>query len=314
MKITSTTWSGQPAVRLNNDRYEAMILPDFGANCISLRHLPSGVDLLRSPANAAALANAPNIYGLPVLFPPNRIRKGIFSFQQREYVFPINEPARNNHIHGFLSSMLFYHLGGAVFEYRATMEKPYLSFPHAFTMRRSYTIDEDGLSYTIMVINESSLDMPLGIGVHAAWRTECFLSPPESACRLRIPILQQWELNQDTIIPTGRTVTDSFLLSGLREGTLIPENMRLSCLVEMSSGLAELSCSKGMLSFEFDSDIRFLMLWNDGGGKGFVCIEPQSWLVDAPNLPLDMQTSGFMFLSPGESKEWTFKVRYCPVT
>ena len=50
------------------------------------------------------------------------------------------------------------------------------------------------------------------------------------------------------------------------------------------------------------------MLWNGGGGQGFICPEPQSWLVDAPNLSLPPQTSGFTALAPGQSA--TTRLRY----
>jgi aldose 1-epimerase len=39
-------------------------------------------------------------YGFPILFPPNRIEDGKFKLNGVEYSLPLNEPLRNNHIHG----------------------------------------------------------------------------------------------------------------------------------------------------------------------------------------------------------------------
>ncbi len=312
MDTRVTAWRGEPVVGMSGGGYEAVILPRFGANCVALRHLASGAELLRTPPHVHDLRDAPNVYGLPPLFPPNRIRGGRYAFQGRDYVFPINEPARGHHIHGILSSAPFRHLGGGEFEYRATPDNPYLSFPHAFTFRRTYALDEDGLSYSLELRNDSPLDMPAGVGIHAAWNTNFFSEAPAGACRLRIPVLRQWVLDPVSIIPTGETISDSALLTNLREGRLEPEKHRLSCLLEIKGREARLTGENGHLDFEFDRDIRFLMLWNNGGGSGFLCVEPQNWLVDAPNLRLEPEASGFQYLRPGQSQSWQFRNRYTP--
>ena len=85
---------------LNAGNWYAKILPDFGMNMISLacgdRHI------LRSPQNMDTLKKEPYVYGIPLLFPANRVEKGMFTFDGKSYHFPINEPARNNHIHGLM--------------------------------------------------------------------------------------------------------------------------------------------------------------------------------------------------------------------
>ena len=70
--------------------YTATIDLSAGANCIRLRNEKYGAALLREPPENP---DNPYLYGMPVLFPVNRISGGRFRFQGREYVFPINEPA-----------------------------------------------------------------------------------------------------------------------------------------------------------------------------------------------------------------------------
>ena len=61
---------------LDNGKFRAEIVPEIGGNIISLRHCASGTTLLREPSDLRELAEFPARFGLPVLFPPNRIRDG----------------------------------------------------------------------------------------------------------------------------------------------------------------------------------------------------------------------------------------------
>ena len=77
-----------------------------GANCISLRNSRYDANLLREPPEGGELDN-PYLYGMPILFPVNRIENGRFEFEGREYCFPINEPSTGCHLHGELHRMPF---------------------------------------------------------------------------------------------------------------------------------------------------------------------------------------------------------------
>ncbi|MDD3411310.1 MAG: aldose 1-epimerase [Eubacteriales bacterium] len=302
MEEQDIQWNGLRAVRLTGGGYEAVIAPDFGANCISLRRSDQAFECLRTPPSLQALAQAPNVYGLPLLFPPNRIHGGTYVFEGRAYSFPINEPARSSHLHGVLSATPFARAGEGAFVYHATREAPYLSFPHAFTLERRYALDERGLTHQIVVTNHSEHNMPLGLGVHAAWR----VFSPEA--RLQIPVLRQWAVDAHTIVPTGEKISDGPLLDTLREGRLLPEEQALSCLLECAPGPVRLSDGKVSFCCQADANTRFLMLWNGGGHAGFVCPEPQTWLVDAPNLPWSPAETGMSWLRPGETR--CYELRY----
>ena len=43
------------------------------------------------------------------------------------------------------------------------------------------------------------------------------------------------------------------------------------------------------------------MLWNMDAKHRFMCPEPQTWMIDAPNRPLPPEESGLRGLSQGES-------------
>ena len=59
-----------------------------GANCISLTHETHRAVILREPDYEKKLDN-PYLYGMPLLFPANRISGGRFYFKGREYCFPV---------------------------------------------------------------------------------------------------------------------------------------------------------------------------------------------------------------------------------
>ena len=147
--------------------WNAGICVDRGANCISLRHADYGLRILREPDPQKAWDN-PYLYGMPILFPVNRISGGAFCFEGREYRFPISEPATGCHLHGELHQRPFAvteeserHLR-CVLEHRGEQK----GFPHAFTLSMTYTLTDEGLLQTVEVENRSARNMPILLGFH----------------------------------------------------------------------------------------------------------------------------------------------------
>ena len=106
----------------------------------------------------------------------------------------------------------------------------------------------------------------------------------------------------------SQSLSDSPLIQSLREGSLVTEGQAVSCLLECRPGPISLKGPGGTLVCERDERFRFVMLWNGDGRQNFVCPEPQSWMVDAPNLPLPPETTGFEALQPGERR--VYRLRY----
>ncbi|NLA97536.1 MAG: hypothetical protein GX836_04935 [Spirochaetales bacterium] len=88
--ITEETCNGISGYRLFSGGYSAFICAHMGANCIQLTK--DDVSLLRTPPSREQFAAQQNLYGIPLLFPPNRTKDGRYMFKGREYRFPINEP------------------------------------------------------------------------------------------------------------------------------------------------------------------------------------------------------------------------------
>ncbi len=137
-------------LRSSNGAYEVKIQPQRGANCLRFEHIPSGISALRTydPDSITELDNA-FLYGTPLLFPPNRIKGGKFTFDGREYSLPINEEATGCFLHGTLHETPFEVVSASentvICRYEATNTSPYLTYPHAFTLLVKYELSEKGL-------------------------------------------------------------------------------------------------------------------------------------------------------------------------
>ena len=63
-------------VRLAGFGWQAEVLPAYGMNLIRLAR--SGSELLRTPEGETQLRREPQVYGMPLLLPPNRTAGGAF--------------------------------------------------------------------------------------------------------------------------------------------------------------------------------------------------------------------------------------------
>ncbi len=81
MNITKTTWLGYDALEMEAGGYQAMLIPAQGANLVKLVNKEKNLNILRTPQeeDKEAFAERPQLFGLPILFPPNRIEDGTYS-------------------------------------------------------------------------------------------------------------------------------------------------------------------------------------------------------------------------------------------
>ena len=305
---------GETVLRLNSCAWQAEIVASVNANMISLKHLPDGLELLRAPGSMAALRAKPEVYGIPALLPPNRIAGGEFSCNGRRYSLPVNEAGRANHIHGVLLGRPFkieeaWEQAGNAFAKLSFMfdahDIAFNGYPHEFKATLEYSFTAQEVSQRFSLENLSSSPMPFGLGFHTAFRVQA----PDFAAE--IPAGDgQWELAADTRLPTGRLIPwldgEDFRQDGGRPVASAP----VACHFPLQGtgavhDLRLRSPSRGLeIVYSFDSAYKHCAVWNDGGGKGFVCIEPMTWMTNAPNIPsLSPLETGLQLLTPGS--RWT---------
>lgn len=312
--IAQAQLSDIPTLRLSVDGNTADICPLMGANPIRLTL--GEADIYRTPPDLKAYQSAPNVYGEPLLFPPNRLNGGRFSFSGREYAFPINEPERGHHIHGLLSRTPFSLIkteekpgkARVDFSFEATKEHPYLAFPHTFSVVRTFSLSREALLQRVRVKNTSDTKMPVGVGFHTSLNLGFLPEINRDALRLFLPVKRQIMVDQRSIIPTGERM-ETALARALNKEGVAPQGKAISAHFERSLNTeARLldTQSRRAVRYEVSPSLRYFMLWNAGGQQDFICPEPQSWIIDAPNQSKDEDVSGFRALAPGEEFEvWT---------
>ena len=290
-------------LRLVGGGYEAWILPEKGANCIRLWRPDSGVEALRTLPEGPV--ENPYLYGTPLLFPPNRIAGGRFALGGREYHLPVNEPATGCFLHGTLHQTPFDVADSSTSRarlcYRAEAGA-YLGFPHAFTMELSYVLGEAGLVQQVRLTNESKLPMPAAVGFHTTFRLPFVPDSKVDDVRLQLSLGEEYLRNMATFLPTWETAVNTPFHDQAGAGELVP------CRETISRHFAQGPEHKMILTDQHTGvrivyhtpDYGFWMVYN-GGAKDFLCVEPQTWVNDAPHAPFDPQKSGFASLDPGKS-------------
>lgn len=326
--IRSCEWHGTQAVEFTKRDYTALLVPSVGANLVRLAHTQLGVEVLRTPSEREhdEFLRRPHVYGVPILFPPNRIADGRFRFDGREYRFPITRPEENNYHHGILKSQSFA-VSKAVetpdevlIETRcysnAASDAIYRDFPHAFKCKITYRLSAEGLEQEVMFGNKSDLPMPVGVGFHTPLNVP-FAGGDAADYRLRMAVGERFELNGRNL-PTGRLLPLDERFAWLRA----PEGLQATGCEAIEAGFSvreievdgrpfrgavvENRRTGVRVFYEVDSQTLYWTLWNNGGQVPYCCPEPQSWATDAPNLS-DRERWGFRSIPPGG--KWSIRYR-----
>ncbi|TBL73288.1 aldose 1-epimerase [Paenibacillus thalictri] len=313
---------GCKALRLRSGLYEALLLPERGGNLISFSHTARKTyRFLRSPRpdQEQEFADKPSRYGIPVLFPPNRIDGGVFQAAGKTYRFPVNELNLNNHIHGLFvrSPWQVLECGTAGDEAYAEIGQrvdeshpAYELFPHRFEFRIRYSLTGAGLAQQIHIRNDGEEPMPCMLGFHTAF---CF---PFSAdgrpedYKVHVTIGSRWETDK-RMLPTGKLLPLSGhdeLVAG--EGTspfakewadYYTANPRRTEEGKWNNRMHLTDAKmKIRLVYEVGGPYKQWVIWNDSAAGDFICVEPQSCAVNGANLDIPAEESGLVLLQPGE--------------
>ena len=293
---------------LKGGGYTAIINPSRGANCVSLRHGGYGAKILREPDYGKGELDNPYLYGMPVLFPVNRISGGEFEFEGRIYRFPVNEPATGCHLHGELHKTPFEILeeceSRAVFAYRSAH---YLSFPHDFEIRMEYLLSDNGLTHTVEVTNHSDQNMPCMLGFHTTFNSAFAGS---KNVKVQVELEREYERNMKNYLPTGRFPEPDEVTLGLASGDFCPFGRAVSRHYRAKKGgiMTVTDADHGLrLVYENDEKYAFRLIYN-GTGDEYVCLEPQNCAANAPNAPFGRAEGGFDFIAPHSSKKYVSKI------
>lgn len=285
----------------------AEIYPVRGANIIRLFDKKYGIDILRSPESLSDFETKnPYLYGMPMLFPPNRISDARFQFENRTYSFPVNEPNTGCFVHGVMHETEFaleeVYEDKIKLRYEATEAFPYLTFPHTFCIEVTYALSEEKLLETITICNTSTENMPVGIGFHTTFN--CF---DEDGFFVQANVEKEFSRNEK-YLPTGEFQKDSCLIKSLNSDDGYDTRKELSALFELGENhLITMKADGVKINYLLDEKYRYLMIFNSGSQGKYVCIEPQSWISNCPNIEgRDMY--GFAYIKPGEKISYSTSI------
>ncbi|MBQ4150269.1 MAG: aldose 1-epimerase [Clostridia bacterium] len=298
-------------LRSPDGAYEVKIQPQRGANCLRFEHIPSGISALRTydPEAVEELDNA-FLYGTPLLFPPNRIKGGKFTYEGREYSLPINEEATECFLHGTLHETPFEVVSqsesSVICRFEATDSTPYLTYPHAFTLLVKYELCEKGLKQTVSITNNSDLTMPVGLAFHTTFAMPFINGGDVKSIRMTLPVGEEYDRDMSDFSMTWETVNDADFHARLTSGNVIPAEQFISRHFSRPQGAAlRLTDTKSGYSVVYDADdsFKYWMVYN-GGDERFLCVEPQTWINSAPQAPAKMGDVNIIGIKPSETRDF----------
>ena len=109
-------------------------------------------------------------------------------------------------------------------------------------------------------------------------------------------------------MPTGEYLTDDFAIRFLNEGKFLVKADDYSDIFELSDNHdITINDVKKRIKIHYllDEKYKYIMLFNIGSNGDYICIEPQSWLTDSPNLKLPKESTGFISIEPYKRVSFT---------
>jgi aldose 1-epimerase len=259
----------------------------------------------------------PTRSGIPILFPfPNRIRDGTYTWNGRTYRLPLNDPAKNNAIHGFACRAPWH-----VTDEGANADSAWLTgefqlgrdapealalWPTDARLRVTFRLLDNRVRIEATVDAPGGDALPFGLGYHPYFLTAGFGG--EQAVVL-VPAERFWELREN--LPTGA----QHPVAGTRD---LRRGQSLSALTldDVLTGLpaipADAASDLGLLGvIRHPSAGPALQLYGSADFRDAVaftpphrqavCLEPYTCTTDAINLQQAGIDAGWRVLAAGQS-------------
>jgi aldose 1-epimerase len=318
--VKLTEFGGSPAVTMSAGDYTAIVAYELGSNVIKLRDDANGIEFFRYDDNTSAEDIRSAIWGLPSLYLPNRFADGILKTSDNVYNLPVNiPPPENTHLHGFLHqrehTLVSYSASTeeAVCKTKYVYDKNdefYRFFPVDFEVEFTFILSKKGLEQRVKFTNNSAVQMPMSFCTHTAIKSPFKDGGKEENIRIRANIGQRVKLNERNL-PTEEflplTDKDREYISGSECPVLRNVDNEMFEIIEDSTGLYGLTAvdkeSGTGIRIEVSDGFKYWIFWNCGGNEHFFCPEPMTALINAPNLNLPPEISGYSELAPGEVYE-----------
>ncbi|MBA9087071.1 aldose 1-epimerase [Fontibacillus solani] len=310
-KVTKGHWNGYDTYILHSRELEVTLLPRLGNNVIRIWDHIQQREILRRPdeGDLDFYLQKPYHFGIPLLIPPGRIRKGHFNYGGQDYQFDQNT-ANDNHIHGLhrtqawcVSDIEEDDDGCAITTEFTTTDDPnwVRQYPVPLKLEVTFRLQGASLKQTFKITSLGDKPAPFGLGLHTWFLID---SIPEQ-WTLKLPVSGTYPLDEE-LLPTGVKAPLDETLDQLNTGlNLKGTNFDTTLSIDDLPVQADLLRNDGY-GLRYSADPQYFKHWvlyTKGEADQFLCIEPYTWLPDAPNLPFPTEETGLIDLQPGQVVE-----------
>ncbi|WP_223067604.1 aldose 1-epimerase [Paenibacillus caui] len=314
-RVTKGQWNGYDTYILHSHELEVTLLPRLGNNVIGIKDLIQQREVLRRPEESDLdfYLQKPYHFGIPLLIPPGRIRRGRFSYAGQNYQFDQNT-ANNNHIHGLhrtqnwcVSDIEEDEEGCSVTTEFKTADDPnwIRQYPIPLKLEMTLRLQGQELTQTFRISNLGDTAAPFGLGLHTWFLID---SEPEN-WNLKLPVSKIY-LSDEEIVTTGETASLG-ALEALNE-SLNLKGANFDTMLQIGGKPAEaLLMRTNGYGVKYSADPAYFKHWvlyTKGEADQFLCIEPYTWLPNAPNLDISPEECGLIDLKPGQTLDLQLKM------
>ncbi|MEK4512650.1 aldose 1-epimerase [Paenibacillus sp. FSL K6-2524] len=309
-KVTKGQWNGYDTYILHSRELDVTLLPRLGNSVISLWDHVQQRDVLRRPEESDLdfYLQKPYHFGIPLLIPPGRISKGHFIHDGQEYQFDRNT-ANDNHIHGLhrtqawcVSDIEEDEDGCAVTTEFITSSDPnwIRQYPVPLKLEMTLRLQGASLKQTFKITSLGQNAAPFGLGLH----TWFLINGEPEKWKLQLPCSGIYQLD-DELLPTGgisplgelEQLNEGLNLRGTNFDTLLQiGDLPVEALLTREDGY-------GLRYTADPTYFKHWVLYTKGEADQFLCIEPYTWLPNAPNCNLPNETTGLIEIQPGQTIE-----------
>ncbi|MEZ6044087.1 MAG: aldose 1-epimerase [Planctomycetaceae bacterium] len=289
----------------------ASISVEYGFNCYAFKGVLrcKVVDVIDAAAEFPENGERPSGNGIPILFPyPNRIRKGTFSWEGKEYHLPEGVVSYNkdNAIHGFCLDRPWRLIDSgpdfAVGQFQLSVDAPdrLELWPADFIIEVRYSVSGAVLMMETRIQNCDQKTLPWGFGTHPYFKLPLVPTSEAGNCLITLEADRQWELID--CMPTGNQI-DVPEDQDLREGAyfdlldlddvytgLTQTDQRECSLMDQDAGI--------QVAQRYGSLFREVVMYTPPG-RPAICLEPYTCVTDAINLQQQGIDAGLQVLEPG---------------
>lgn len=310
-QVSKGKWNGYVTYILHSQDLRVTLLPSLGNNVISIWDIHEERSILRSPKedDLAFYLQKPYHFGMPLLLPPGRIRNGQFKYDGENYQFNRNT-ANENHIHGLhktqcwcVSDIEEDDEGCTVTTEFSTKDDSHWinQSPIPLQFQMIYRLQGSRFTQHLKVTNQGDQATPFGLGFHSWFLLD---GEPEH-WTLKLPVEAIYELDQE-LIPTG----DLAPLSALNELNvglnLAGTNLDTLFRIGKDQAAEALLLHKDGYGLKYVADNQYFKHWvlyTKGAAEEYLCIEPYTWLPNAPNLQQGAEFTGLIRIEPQQTFE-----------